>query len=171
MFTDLAITQQQALWFLIPSIPICLYVMYTDLAQMRIPNYAVLALIAVFLVVGPFVLPFTDYLWRFVHFAVVLGIGIVVNATMGVGAGDCKFAAAMAPFVALADWQTVVMLYVITSLTLVVVHLLLRKITPIAAAARNAEWVSFTKERGAILPLGVALAVVHLGYLYMGAFN
>lgn len=166
LFSNLAITNMQGLWFLIPSIPICLWVIYTDLAEMRIRNYAVLALLAVFVVVGFFVMPLSDYLWRFAHFAVVLAIGWVLATYVGVGAGDCKFAAAMAPFVALPDWRVALILYAILSVGGLILHKIARRIPPIQRATTG--WVSFDPETGTF-PLGISLAVMHLLYLYMGA--
>ena len=89
---DFVTTPEQALWLLIPSIPICLYVTYTDLSEMRIPNTMVLALLAVFAIFGFMALPLDEYLWRYSHFAVVLAIGFVLSSFVGIGAGDAKFA-------------------------------------------------------------------------------
>ena len=46
--------QIEALVFLILTAPLCLYVTWTDLSQMRIPNLSVLILIAIFAVAGCF---------------------------------------------------------------------------------------------------------------------
>ncbi|MDW3118675.1 MAG: hypothetical protein R8G60_13530 [Roseovarius pacificus] len=58
---SLDITSAQALWFLPFVLPICLWVVWSDLSTMRIPNKAVLALTAVFLVIGLIALPLADY--------------------------------------------------------------------------------------------------------------
>lgn len=83
----LGTTAQQGLWFLIPALPICFWVAYTDLSAMRIPNVAVLALLAVFVVMGFMILSLGEFAWRFAHLAVVLLIGFVLSAFLGVGAG------------------------------------------------------------------------------------
>ena len=101
----MATTFSTALWFLPFVIPIALWVAWSDMSSMKIPNKAVLALMAVFVVVGLVALPFTDYLWRYAHFAVVLVITFVLSSLGLLGAGDAKFAAAMAPFIALSDWS------------------------------------------------------------------
>ncbi len=85
-------------WFLPFVLPICFYVAFTDLAQMRITNQAVIVLAAMFLVLGLFALPLDIYLWRLVQLVVVLVVGIVLNAAGAIGAGDAKFAAAAAPY-------------------------------------------------------------------------
>ena len=46
-----------------------------------------------------------DWAWRWTHLVVVLVVGMILNAVGLLGAGDAKFAAAAAPFVALADWR------------------------------------------------------------------
>ena len=90
----MAISATAALWFLPFVLPICLYVAFTDMKQMRITNQAVLVLIAIFVVLGLFLLPFETYLWRLLSLVIVLVIGIVLNAAGVMGAGDAKFAAA-----------------------------------------------------------------------------
>ena len=165
---DLAITAQQGLWFLIPSIPICLYVIYTDLAQMRIPNTMVLALFAVFVVVGPFVMELTEYAWRYLHMVVVLAIGYLLNRFVGIGAGDAKFAAAMAPFFAFADWRIALILYAVFSIGGLILHKIARSIGPIQRAASG--WTSFHPEMGHF-PLGISLAAMHIFYLAMAALQ
>jgi hypothetical protein len=70
---------------------------------MRITNQAVLALGAIFLVIGLIALPFDVYLWRLAQLAIVLVVGIVLNAAGAMGAGDSKFIAVAAPFIAQGD--------------------------------------------------------------------
>ena len=90
-------------WLLAFALPVCLYVAWSDLARMRIPNAANLVLVAVFAGVGAAVLPAEDYLWRWGHLGVALLVGMLLTAAGLLGAGDAKFAAAAAPFVAAAD--------------------------------------------------------------------
>ncbi|MBT8459649.1 MAG: prepilin peptidase, partial [Boseongicola sp.] len=97
-------TWTTAAWFLPFVIPIAIWVTWSDMSSMKIPNKAVLALMIVFAVIGLIALPFMEYLWRWSHFVVVLIITFVLNALRLLGAGDAKFAAAMAPFIALPDW-------------------------------------------------------------------
>jgi prepilin peptidase CpaA len=65
----MAITTFSAWWFLPFVLPICFYVAFTDIREMRITNQAVLALGIVFLVIGLIALPFDLYLWRLVPLA------------------------------------------------------------------------------------------------------
>ena len=97
------------------ALPISVWVGVTDLREMRIPNRAVAALALGFAVVGLLCLPLegwtsADWGWRWTHLAVVLVIGMALNAAGLMGAGDAKFAAAAAPFVALGDLGTLVAL-------------------------------------------------------------
>lgn len=68
-----------ALVFLPFVLPICVYVAFSDMRDMRIPNQTVVALFVVYAVVGLFVLPFDAYLWRYVHLVVVLVAGIALS--------------------------------------------------------------------------------------------
>ena len=85
-----------ALWFLPFVAAIAVWVSISDMKVMKIPNVAVLGLVAVFLVVGPFVLPLQEWGFRWLHLAVVLVIGFLLNLIQGIGAGDAKLAAALA---------------------------------------------------------------------------
>ncbi len=101
------LSAQAAVWFLPFVVPVCLWVAWSDLRTMLIPNKAVLTLVAIFAIVGIVALPtWGDYLWRWSHLAVVLVAGIALNAARVMGAGDAKFMAAAAPFVAVGDlWR------------------------------------------------------------------
>ena len=164
---ELVTTSEQAMWLLIPSIPICLYVIYTDLSEMRIPNTMVIALLLVFAIFGFMALPLDEYLWRYSHFAVVLFIGFLLSAFVGIGAGDAKFAAAMAPFVALGDWHVAMLLYMAFAIGGLILHKTARAIGPIQRAA--AGWTSFDPDMGHF-PLGISLAAMHITYLSLAAF-
>ena len=83
-----------AAWLFLPFVlPICIWAAWNDLRAMKIPNKAVIALALVFVLLGLFVMPWPDYLWRLAQLVVVLLVGIVLNATGAMGAGDAKFAA------------------------------------------------------------------------------
>ncbi|MGR3709794.1 MAG: prepilin peptidase, partial [Alterinioella nitratireducens] len=100
----LALTAAEALWFLPFVLPICIWVAWSDLREMRIPNVSVLALAGVFLAVGLIALPFEVYYMRLLQLAIVLLAGFLLTSLGLVGAGDSKFAAAMAPFIAPGDY-------------------------------------------------------------------
>ena len=78
---------------------------------MKLPNPVVLALGLVFVIIGPFVLPFEQYLWGFSHAFVMYFVGMFAFAYLGIGAGDGKFAAAMSMFVPLVDATLILSLF------------------------------------------------------------
>ncbi|GAA6208307.1 prepilin peptidase [Cognatishimia sp. WU-CL00825] len=160
------ISASAALWFLPFVLPICFYVAWSDMRAMRITNYAVMTLFAVFVVVGIVALPFDAYLWRFLHLAVALVIGIALNAGGVVGAGDAKFVAAAAPFVPIADLSRLSIIFAATLLAAWVTHRA-AKHSPIRKMAP--EWESWNKAKE--FPMGLALGGALSIYLVLGALN
>jgi prepilin peptidase CpaA len=156
----LATSAPTALWFLPFTVPIAIWVAWSDLKFMRIPNKAVLALGAVFLLIGPLALPLADWGWRWLHLAVILGLGFAANAARLLGAGDAKFAAAMAPFLALDDLRFVLGLFCACLLAAFASHRALRAL-PVFRSA-TADWASWTHKD---FPMGLALAGTLIFYL------
>jgi prepilin peptidase CpaA len=167
MDTMFALPPSAALWFLLPAAPICLWAAWSDLATMKIPNRAVLALAGVFAVVGLIVLPLPDYGWRWATLAVVLVAGFLLSSIRVLGAGDAKFAAAMAPFVAPPDAGRFLMLLAAVTLAAFVLHRIARA-TP-AVRDRTPDWVSWT--RGRQFPMGLALGPALIFYLALAALG
>ncbi|MEM7488685.1 MAG: prepilin peptidase [Pseudomonadota bacterium] len=155
----------QGLVFGLLSLPICLWVAYTDLSEMKIRNQAVIALVAVFAVAGVFLLPFGDYAWRWTHLVVVLGLGFLLNTMGALGAGDAKFAAAMAPFVALGDLAEVLGLFAGLLILSWLLHRIARSIGPVRNLAP--DWKSWGEKKN--FPMGVTLAATHMTYLGLAA--
>lgn len=160
------LTSWAAAWFLPFTLPICLYIAWTDMKAMKIPNHAVVALAVVFAVIGLIALPFEIYLWRFSHLAVVLLIGIILNAAGLIGAGDAKFCAAAAPFVAVQDLPE---LAVIFAAVLLVAWLTHRLAKHTALRALAPDWESWTKRKK--FPMGLALGPTLTIYLLFGILN
>ena len=148
-------------------LPICLYVLWTDLKYMKILNTSVLALLGVWIVAGLLVIPFDAWLWRWASAAVVLVIGILLNNFANVGAGDAKFAAAAAPFFVqkLEHLSIALVLLAFFLLVTFVLHRTARAIP----AIRNAtpDWVSWSSAK---FPMGLALVAAFITYLAMLAF-
>ena len=159
----LALDWTTAVWFLPFVAPIAVWVALSDLKTMRIPNKAVLALLAVFFAVGLVALPLETWLWRWSHFGVMLVIGFALNAAGGFGAGDAKFAAAMAPFVALPDVVEVVALFAVLSIVTFLLHRAARRSDTIRA--RFPDWESWSRKE---FPAGLALGPTLLAYLLIG---
>lgn len=160
----MSITVYAALWFLPFVIPLCLYTAYTDMASMKITNPTVIALAAVFVVIGPIALPFETYLWHLLAMVITLLFGIMLNAAGAMGAGDAKFIAAAVPFIALGDLRLMMALFMATLLAAAVTHRG-AKYTPIRKLAP--QWVSW--DQGKKFPMGLALGTSLAFYLILGA--
>lgn len=154
-----------ARWFLPFVLPICFYVAFTDLRSMKITNKAVGALVIVFAIGGALLYPLDAYLWRWLHLVVVLVAGVALNAAGALGAGDAKFMAAAAPFVALADLSAVLMLLAAAMLSGYVAHRLAR-MSPLRRLAPH--WESW--EAGKRFPMGFPLGAALATYLGLVAF-
>ncbi|MFY9239583.1 MAG: hypothetical protein WAO78_12070 [Roseovarius sp.] len=155
-----------ALWFFPFVLPICLWVAWNDMASMKIPNKAVIALVVVYLVVGLIALPLDLYAWRLVHLVVVLLAGIAINAVGLVEAGDAKFAAAAAPFIAIGDLQLLALILAANLLAGYTAHRI-AKHTPLRKLAP--DWESWN--RGKKFPMGLCLGGTLAIYLGLGVFN
>jgi len=160
----MATSAYAALWFLPFVLPVCIWVAWNDMKFMKIPNKAVGALLVIFLVVGLIALPLPQYGWRIVHFAAVLAIGFVLNMAGSIGAGDAKFAAAMAPFVAFGDIRNILVLFAAVLLAAFFTHRMFglipafRRLTP--------DWKSWAEND---FPMGLALGGTLAFYLIGGA--
>ena len=159
----ISLTQTEALVFLPFVVPICFYVAFTDLREMRITNQAVLLLAALFVILGLIALPFDVYLWRLAQLAIVLVVGMILNAAGVMGAGDSKFLAAAAPYIALGDVQVLMPLFAAVLLAAVAAHRL-AKHTPLRQIAPH--WQSW--DQGRKFPMGLALGFTLALYLGLG---
>ena len=153
-----------ALVFLPLVVPICVYVAFSDMRDMRIPNQMVLLLFAVFAVAGLVALPLDVYAWRYLHLIVVLIAGIALNAGGVMGAGDAKFAAAAAPLIHVGDLRFLMALFTANLLAAFVAH----RIAKYSALQRVApHWKSWTNPK---FPMGLALGGTLAIYLALGVW-
>jgi prepilin peptidase CpaA len=157
------IAASTALWFAPFAVPIGIWVAWNDMAFMKIPNKAVASLFVVFLVVGLLALPIDQYLWRYAQLAGVLVLGFVLNAARAVGAGDAKFAAAMAPFIDPGDARVVLVLFAAVLLAAFVTHRSARAVPAIRTAFP--AWESWSRKD---FPMGLALGGTLIFYLLLG---
>lgn len=168
MFTipQVALTVTQSIAFLVFVAPLCIYVAWNDLRAMKIPTWSTDALAVVFVVVGIFVMPFSEYLWRYAHFGVVLIVAMLLNAIGAMGAGDSKFLASAAPFVALQDAALVILLLGIGLMAGLIIHRIAKAIPPI----RNMvpDWESW--HQGKRFPMGFPMGAVLIVYLALPLF-
>jgi prepilin peptidase CpaA len=142
------------------AVAIGIWVAWSDMKFMKIPNKAVMALAGVFAVAGLFALPLPDYGWRWVHLAVVLAITFAMTMAGMIGAGDAKFAAAMAPYIALGDVRLFIGIFSASLLAAFVAHRGLRAIPAVRAA--TPDWTSWTSRK---FPMGLALGGALIAHL------
>jgi prepilin peptidase CpaA len=153
-----------ALWFLPVALPIAIWVAWSDMSSMRIPNKAVLTLLAAYLVLGPLALPLETWAWGWANFAVVLLIGFLLSSMGLLGAGDAKFAAAMAPFVALGDLRLFFALLAAVLLAAFATHRAARALPSLRALAPG--WESWERRD---FPMGLPLGGTLVIYLALAA--
>jgi len=159
------IEAQAALVFAPLVVPLCLWTAWSDLSAMRIPNRTVLILAGVFVIAAPFLMPLDAYLWRLATAFLVLVAGILLNAGGALGAGDAKFMAAAATFIAPGDLRLLVAIFAANLLGAWCTHRLamhspLRRLAP--------GWESW--HRGTDFPMGLALGSTLTIYLLAGVF-
>ena len=160
-----------ALALLAVALPVSIWVARSDLARMTIPNRAVMALAAGFAALGLLLLPLEgwtlgDWAWRWAHLALLLPLGVLLNALGLMGAGDAKLIAAGAPFVAAADWRAFVLIYAAVFLATWGLH---RAARATAGPALAPGWASWTSGRR--FPMGVALGGALVAYLALAALG
>ncbi|WP_170561033.1 prepilin peptidase [Ruegeria atlantica] len=169
-----------AVWFLPFVLPICFYVALTDLREMKIKNHAVSALLAVFVVVGLFVLPpwstewsavtigpltinLPLYVWHLLHIVPVFFVGILFNVMGAMGAGDVKFMTAASPFIWPGDYFLILLVLATMNVAAWTTHRLAR-----ASALQNfaPDWESWNRKRH--IPMGLSLGGSLTAYLILG---
>lgn len=160
------IPSQAALWFLPLVLPVCFYVIFTDLRDMRITNQAVIVLALVFVLAGPLLLPLPVYGWQLLQLVIVLVVGVALNAAGAMGAGDAKFAAAAAPFIWLGDLRILMAIFAANLLAAFATHRL-AKHTPLRRIAPG--WKSW--DMGWKFPMGMSLGASLALYLILGAIH
>ena len=160
---SLALTTLEAMVFFPLTLPICLYVIWSDLSTMKITNASNIALAAVFVLLGLLLLPFDSYLWRLAQLGIVLIVAFLANMVGLMGAGDSKFFAAAAPFVAPGDIGTILLLLMGITIFAVLTHRL-AKHSPLRQLAP--DWESWKREGK--FPMGFALGSTLVVYLGLG---
>lgn len=158
-------TTQADLWFLIALFPIMMIVAFNDLKFMKIPNKTVLAMIAVYIVLGFLILPLDAYLWRFAGLVVALVAGFILSSISMMGAGDAKFMAAAALFIAPEHALRVIIMLALLGPVALILH---RLAGSLFARKAFPDWESWQRKRE--FPWGLPLTATLLIYLVHGAF-
>jgi prepilin peptidase CpaA len=150
-----------AMILLIPVLPISIWAAWSDLKRMKIPNTSVLAMAAVWPLLGWFLVPMSAWLWGFALMAIVFVAGFLLYLTGTFGAGDAKFAAAMAGLFVGGNIGEILLIIFLCMIGSLAVHRLLRSLPVV----RNAtpDWESWTKRR--YFPFGLALSSIVVVYL------
>jgi prepilin peptidase CpaA len=150
-----------AMILLIPVLPIAIWAAWSDLKRMKIPNTSVLAMAAVWPLLGWFLVPMSAWLWGFALMAIVFVAGFLLYLTGTFGAGDAKFAAAMAGLFVGGNIGEILLIIFLCMIGSLAVHRLLRSLPVV----RNAtpDWESWTKRR--YFPFGLALSSIVVVYL------
>jgi prepilin peptidase CpaA len=141
-------------------LPIAIWVAWSDMKFMKIPNKAVLALAAVYVVLAPFLLPWGVALWGLALMGIVLTITFVMSTAGLIGAGDAKYAAAMAPFFVGADAGFLLTAAGACILAAFLIHRALRALP--AFRRLTPDWLSWTHAK---FPFGLPMSGTLLFYL------
>jgi prepilin peptidase CpaA len=154
------LTPTAALVFLPFAAAISIWVAWSDMKTMKIPNKAVVALTVVFVVLAPLLMPLKVYGLALALGVAVLVAGFLANMLSLLGAGDAKFAAAMAPFFIRGDLRFVLGLFAACVLAAFVAHRLARMVPPLRRVTE--DWASWTHKD---FPMGLALGGTLIFYL------
>ena len=141
-------------------LPIAIWVSWSDMKTMKIPNLAVLAMAAVWPLAGWLAVPPDLWLWGFAIMAIVLLAGFIGNAAGLFGAGDAKFAAAISPVFVGGDPTLILMLYAACSIAALAAHRLMKHVPAFRRA--TPDWKSWASPK---FPMGLALSGMALFYL------
>lgn len=159
MFSTAALT-----FAVVALLPLMIATAWWDLKWLRIPNWIVLAVFAVFLATGIWGLAWDVFLWRLLYAVVTLLIGFAIFSTGLIGGGDAKMAAALAPFIGGHDVVRMLVIYAVITLVLVLVLRLVMHF----ARHRETGWAAVdqmhrpAKERS--FPMGLIFAFTVLAH-------
>lgn len=160
------ITQTGAWILLLPALPISIWAASSDLKRMKIPNLSVLALAAVWPLLGWLAVPtWGAWFWGFALMGIVLVIGFLLYSTGTFGAGDAKFAAAMAPMFVGTSIARFLLILLVCMVGSLILHRIARSIP--AIRLMTPDWLSWEQRR--YFPLGLALVMMLLVYLLSAA--
>lgn len=150
-----------AIILLIPVLPIAIWAAVSDLRRMKIPNTSVIAMAAIWPLIGWYLVPFESWLWGFAIMAIVFVAGFLMYLTGTFGAGDAKYSAAMSGLFVGGNIGEILLIIFVCMVGSLVLHRLLRSLPFV----RNAtpDWESWTKRR--FFPFGLALSAIVVFYL------
>lgn len=150
-----------AMILLVPVLPLAVWAATSDLKRMKIPNASVIAMAAVWPLLGWFLVPMSAWLWGLGLMAIVFVAGFMLYLTGTFGAGDAKYSAAMAGLFVGGDIGEILLIIFVSMVGAFILHRILRSL-PIV---RNAtpDWESWNRRR--FFPFGLALSSIAVIYL------
>lgn len=150
-----------ALILLVPVLPIAIWAAVSDLKRMKIPNRAVIAMAAVWPLIGWYLVPLDAWLWGFAIMAVVFVAGFLLYLTGTFGAGDAKYSAAMAGLFVGGNIGEILLITFVSMIGSLILHRILRSLSFV----RNAtpDWESWNRRR--FFPFGLSLSAIVVFYL------
>lgn len=156
------ITSTGAMILLVPVLPIAIWAALSDMKRMKIPNKSVLAMAAVWPLLGWLAVPtWAAWFWGFAIMAIVLVALYLLYTTGNFGAGDAKYAAAMSGIFVGTPIVWFLMLVASCMVAALVLHRLAGRIP--AVRHMTPDWQSWTEVR--YFPFGLALSGIVVFYL------
>ncbi|MEM9138673.1 MAG: prepilin peptidase [Pseudomonadota bacterium] len=160
-----------ALWVAIAAmVPLMLYTAWSDVTELRIPNWIPLAALGIYCVIGLWGLPFELFLWGLgagfgvlAFFFALYALLDMLGAGGNIGGGDVKLISALVPFISWHDALVVLVIYTVSVIALAIVFTVLWR--------RNAasSWASLQQQgrryRRKTAPMGVSIAATMIAYL------
>ncbi len=146
------------------TLAIGIWVAWSDMKFMKIPNSAVLALAGIWLIFGLLLMPLSIWAAGIGLGAAMLVMGFFAALIRFFGAGDAKFIAAMAPFFVQSNPRFVLVLAAAVFLAAFAAHRLAKRVSVIRRHSQ--DWQSW---HDADFPMGFALAGILNIYIIMRA--
>lgn len=150
-----------AIILLVPVLPIAIWAAVSDLKRMKIPNAAVIAMAAIWPLIGWYVVPWESWLWGFAIMAVVFVAGFLLYLTGTFGAGDAKYSAAMSGIFVGGHIGEILLIIFVSMIGSLILHRILRSMSFVRS--RTPDWESWTRKR--FFPFGLALSCIVVFYL------
>lgn len=156
------ITPTGALILLVPALPLAIWASLSDLKRLKIPNKAVLAVAALWPLLGWLAVPtWTAWFWGFAIMAIGFLIGYLAFTFLRFPGGDAKYAAAISPMFVGADIGFALQIVLVSMIGATVLHQILRQIPFVRRMAP--DWEGWKRWR--MVPFGLALSGMMIFYL------
>lgn len=155
-----------ALWVAFAAmVPLMTLVARWDLKYLKIPNWQVLCVLAVFVVTGLWGLPLGTFGWHLLWGAIALFIGFGFFSLGVLGGGDAKMLAALVPFISGQSVLAVLLIFALSCLMLLVGIWIAWRI----AGSRETGWLAIDQmdkpARYRAFPMGLIFAISITLYL------